>query len=95
MDETKGAVPAGASAMPAKPDAWVTGVRPEFEDCLRQLVEIPTVSSDPARKSEMRRGAEFAADMLRHFGAEARVVNTEGHPAVVGEFRAEGALRQK
>jgi acetylornithine deacetylase/succinyl-diaminopimelate desuccinylase-like protein len=93
MDETKGAVPAGTSAMPAKPDAWVAEARPEFEDCLRQLVEIPTVSSDPLRKPEMRRGAEFAADLLRHFGAEARVVNTEGHPAVVGEFRAEGALR--
>ena len=31
---------------------------------------------------------------LSAFGrVEARVVNTEGHPAVVGEFRAEGAAR--
>lgn len=91
MDKTNGAVPAGTSAMPPKPDAWVADARAEFEDCLRQLVEIPTVSSDPLRKSEMRRGAEFAADLLHRFGAEARVVTTEGHPAVVGEFRAEGA----
>jgi acetylornithine deacetylase/succinyl-diaminopimelate desuccinylase-like protein len=39
----------------------------------------------------MRHGAEAAADLLHRFGAEARVVSTEGHPAVVGEFRTPGA----
>jgi acetylornithine deacetylase/succinyl-diaminopimelate desuccinylase-like protein len=68
-------------------DAYVGSVRREFEEALRRLVEIPTVSSDPAREAEMGRGAEAAVELLRWLGAEARIVSTGGHPTVVGEFR--------
>jgi acetylornithine deacetylase/succinyl-diaminopimelate desuccinylase-like protein len=61
-------------------------VRPEYERGLRELVEIPTVSSDPAHRSDMRRGAASAARLVRQAGGRARVVGTGGHPVVVGEF---------
>lgn len=71
----------------------VASLRPEYEAALRELVEIPTVSSDPAREADMGRGAEAAAALLRRFGAEARVIPTGGHPAVLGEFRAGPSAR--
>jgi len=66
---------------------YARGERRAFEDALRQFVEIPSVSVDPARKSDVARGAEFAADLIRGLGGEVRVVPTGGHPLVHGEFR--------
>jgi acetylornithine deacetylase/succinyl-diaminopimelate desuccinylase-like protein len=63
-------------------------LRPEYERALRALVEIPTVSSDPAHRSDMRRGAAAAARLVRQAGGRARVVRTDGHPVVVGDFSA-------
>ena len=74
-------------------DAYVGSSRSEFEDALRRLVEIPTISSDPSRGADMLRGAEAAVELLRGMGAEARVVATGGHPAVLGEFRVGPAAR--
>jgi acetylornithine deacetylase/succinyl-diaminopimelate desuccinylase-like protein len=63
-------------------------VRPQYERGLAELVEIPTVSSDPAHRADMRRGAQAAARLIRAVGGHARVVRTAGHPGVVGEFAA-------
>jgi acetylornithine deacetylase/succinyl-diaminopimelate desuccinylase-like protein len=63
-------------------------VRPEYEAALHELVEIPTVSSDPAHGHDMRRGAEAAARLVRAAAGRARVVRTAGHPAVLGDFPA-------
>lgn len=65
--------------------------RTPFETALKELVEIPTVSVDPARKEDVARGAEYAAALLRRFGAEARIVKTPGHPIVVGKFQRNAA----
>ena len=43
--------------------------RPEFEDMLRDIVQVPTVSMDPERKPDIRRGADLAARFLKDFGA--------------------------
>ena len=40
----------------------VTQSRPRFEEWLGRLVDIPTVSMDPARRQDVRRGAEVAAE---------------------------------
>jgi len=61
--------------------------RRAFETALRELVEIPTVSVDPARKADVARGAEYAAGLIRRFGGEAAVLATGGHPLVHGLFR--------
>jgi acetylornithine deacetylase/succinyl-diaminopimelate desuccinylase-like protein len=63
---------------------------PSFEDgprYLRELTEllrIPSVSSDPARRPELRRAAEWVAAQLAF--ANGRVVETDGHPVVLAEW---------
>src|SRR4051812_2948268 len=69
-------------------DQLARAARPAYESALRELVEIPTVSSDPAHRTDMRRGAEAAARIIREAGGRARVVRTGGHPAVLGDFPA-------
>ncbi|WP_127520173.1 dipeptidase [Mesorhizobium sp. Z1-4] len=48
------------------------------------LLRIPSISTDPAFKSECRAAAEWLAEDLKSIGFEASVRNTEGHPMVVG-----------
>jgi acetylornithine deacetylase/succinyl-diaminopimelate desuccinylase-like protein len=69
-------------------DQFAGRARSEYERALRLLVEIPTVSSDPGHRADMRRGAEAAARIVRKAGGRARVVRTAGHPLVLGEFTA-------
>jgi acetylornithine deacetylase/succinyl-diaminopimelate desuccinylase-like protein len=67
--------------------------RPEFEDMLRDIVQVPTVSMDPERKPDIRRGADLAARFLKDFGAETEVCETSGFPVVAGRFTVPGAKR--
>jgi acetylornithine deacetylase/succinyl-diaminopimelate desuccinylase-like protein len=67
--------------------AWAERARPAYEGWLKRLVEIPTVSADPARASDVARGAAAAAELVRSLGGRARLVNTGGHPLLAGELR--------
>jgi acetylornithine deacetylase/succinyl-diaminopimelate desuccinylase-like protein len=69
-----------------KLESYAAGCRAEFEAKLAALVEIPTISMDPDRKADMRRGAELAAQYLRDAGGRAEVLPTGGHPLVLGGF---------
>jgi acetylornithine deacetylase/succinyl-diaminopimelate desuccinylase-like protein len=60
--------------------------RERFESTLRQFVEIPTVSAEPARAQDITRMAEAAAQLVRGFGGEADVLQTAGNPLVHGRF---------
>jgi acetylornithine deacetylase/succinyl-diaminopimelate desuccinylase-like protein len=60
--------------------------RPNFEAWLAELVNIPTVSVDPAHAADIRRCAEVAVARLRAVGAEADVLETGGHPLVHGRL---------
>jgi acetylornithine deacetylase/succinyl-diaminopimelate desuccinylase-like protein len=62
----------------------IADLRGEFEDRLAALVEIPTVSMDPARRSEMDACAALAAGYLRDIGARTEVIDTGGFPMVLG-----------
>jgi len=65
--------------------------RAEFERVLSEIVEIPTVSVEPDRKSDVRRGAEYAARLIQSTGGQVEVYETKGHPIVYGRFdRGEG-----
>lgn len=64
----------------------IPAVRDEFESHLRDLVQIPTVSMDPAHADDIRRGAQQAASLLQRCGATADTVETPGHPVVFGQF---------
>jgi len=65
-------------------DAYVTDQRPTFESLLGQLVEIPSISMDPAKSHDMLRMATMATQVLNDFGAEAHIVETGGYPIVSG-----------
>lgn len=54
---------------------------------LKTLLSIPSVSTDPARKSEVKRCAEEVARQMREAGLRSvEVIATEGHPVVYGEY---------
>lgn len=56
-----------------------------FEEDLRTLLRIPSVSTDEARRAEVARCAEEVARQLRQAGvADVRVMPTAGHPVVFG-----------
>lgn len=73
--------------------AEITQLRPEFEAALGEIVEIPTVSTDPNHVPDIRKGAEWALQKLDAMGAEAMIYETEGHPVVVGTFKHPKAKR--
>jgi acetylornithine deacetylase/succinyl-diaminopimelate desuccinylase-like protein len=72
-------------------EQYVKESRPRFEEWLGRLVEIPTVSMDPAHRNDMRRGAEVAVGCLTALGAHAAIVETGGHPLVVGGWMQDPA----
>ncbi|TMC74959.1 MAG: dipeptidase [Chloroflexi bacterium] len=57
---------------------------------LSELIEfarIPTISTDPAHRQDMLRGAEWVAARLRRSGPiEVRSLPCDGHPVVYGEW---------
>jgi acetylornithine deacetylase/succinyl-diaminopimelate desuccinylase-like protein len=59
---------------------------PSSERALAEFVAIPSVSSDPSRTADLRRAADWVASRLAF--AKPRVVETAGHPVVLGELRA-------
>lgn len=69
-------------------EEYIKDCRGEFETRLKKLVDIPSVSMDPARKDDMHRCAEAAAEMLRETGFRAEVIQTPRHPVVFGEYIA-------
>ncbi|HXU61711.1 MAG TPA: M20/M25/M40 family metallo-hydrolase [Polyangia bacterium] len=65
---------------------------PEFEEKLGALVEIPSVSMDPARQPQMQACAELASRYLREAGAQVGVIDTGGFPMVLGRFEVDPKL---
>jgi len=68
---------------------FATAHRSDFENWLRELVNVPTVSVDPAHAADVRRGAELAYQRLRSVGADARLIETAGHPIVYGRLHGQ------
>jgi acetylornithine deacetylase/succinyl-diaminopimelate desuccinylase-like protein len=56
--------------------------RADFENWLTELVNIPSVSVDPAHTVDVRRCAESAVARLQQVGARAALIPTDGHPLV-------------
>jgi acetylornithine deacetylase/succinyl-diaminopimelate desuccinylase-like protein len=64
--------------------ARVADWRAPFEERLAALVEIPSVSMDPGRGADMGRCAELGAKLLGEIGAGVDMIDTGGHPLLVG-----------
>ncbi len=67
-------------------NSYVRDSRAEFEDKLATLVEIPSISSDPERQTDIVKCGETAAQYLRDMGAKAECVATPGNPVVFGSL---------
>lgn len=67
-------------------DTYIRGVRGEFENKLAELVETPSVSSDPEHLPDIKRCGTLAAQYLRDLGAKAESVSTPGNPVVMGSL---------
>jgi acetylornithine deacetylase/succinyl-diaminopimelate desuccinylase-like protein len=54
---------------------------------LKELIRIPSVSTLPEHKQDVRRGAEFVAAELKRIGFEhVEVIRTDGHPLVYADW---------
>lgn len=66
--------------------AWAARERDRFEETLKELVEIPSISADPEHKKDIRRCVDAAAQLIRDFGGKAKIYETEGNPLIHGRF---------
>ncbi len=64
--------------------AFIAETRPQFENLLGQMVEVPSISMDTSRAGDMRRMAELASQYLSNLGANPHIVETGGYPIVSG-----------
>jgi len=58
---------------------------------LIEVLEIPSISTDPAHNPDCQKAAEWCAKSLAGAGFEASVRPTEGQPMVVGHYRSDNA----
>jgi acetylornithine deacetylase/succinyl-diaminopimelate desuccinylase-like protein len=67
-------------------EAYLRDHAPRFEDQLKALIRIPSVSAQPDHDADTRRAAEFVRDDLVAMGVPARLIDfPRGHPIVYGE----------
>jgi acetylornithine deacetylase/succinyl-diaminopimelate desuccinylase-like protein len=61
--------------------------RPRFLEELKALLRIPSVSTLPEHKGDVRHAAEVLADELKRIGMEnVRLIETAGHPLVYADW---------
>jgi acetylornithine deacetylase/succinyl-diaminopimelate desuccinylase-like protein len=66
--------------------AYIEANKERFLNELFELIRIPSISSQSEHNADMRRAAEQWKKILMESGADtARVMETSGHPVVVGE----------
>jgi acetylornithine deacetylase/succinyl-diaminopimelate desuccinylase-like protein len=66
-------------------DAYLEAHKGAFEEQLKRLIRIPSVSAQPAHNADTRRAAEFVRDDLAAMGLKAELIETPGHPIVYAE----------
>ena len=66
-------------------DGYLDAHRQDFEEQLKALIRIPSVSAQPDRNSDTRRAAEFVRDDLTAMGLATELIETKGHPIVYAE----------
>ncbi len=63
-----------------------------FIDNLKQLVRIPSISTDARAKEDIQRAAHWVREKLEAIGMQrTRLLPSEGHPVVYGEWLQAGA----
>ncbi len=77
----RGSLPAMTTPLPRLLDER----RDAHLEQLFEFLRIPSVSTDPAHAGDVRRAATFLRDDLADHGFEARLLETDGHPAVLAK----------
>jgi acetylornithine deacetylase/succinyl-diaminopimelate desuccinylase-like protein len=68
-------------------DAYLQEHRSDFEEQLKDLIRIPSISAQPDHDADTRRAAEFVRDDLAAMGLEAELIPTKRHPIVHAEWK--------
>lgn len=63
----------------------LNGQREESVKLLSDWLRIPSISTDPERKGDLRRGAEWVCAYLKEAGLKCEIVETKGHPCVIAD----------
>jgi acetylornithine deacetylase/succinyl-diaminopimelate desuccinylase-like protein len=72
-------------------DEYIESHRRDFEEQLKELIRIPSISAQPDHDEDTRRAAEFIRDDLKATGLDAELIPTQRHPLVYAEWlRAPG-----
>lgn len=67
--------------------------REEFEDQLRQFVEIPSISCDPAHTDDIRKMVDLTVETIQKFGGKTEVYQANrGNPVLHGVFDVDKSL---
>jgi acetylornithine deacetylase/succinyl-diaminopimelate desuccinylase-like protein len=69
-------------------DAYLEAHRGAFEEQLKQLLRIPSVSAQPDHDADTQRAASFIRDDLAVMGLRAELIPTKRHPIVYAEWLA-------
>src|SRR5262245_11617947 len=68
-------------------EQFATTHRPQFEQLLKDFVEIPSVSADPDRKADLERCADLGLATVRALGGQGEIHRVpDGPPLVLGSF---------
>ncbi|MEW6636656.1 MAG: M20/M25/M40 family metallo-hydrolase [Actinomycetota bacterium] len=76
-------------------EAKVEGRREELLRELREFLSMPSISARKENPERFRTCAEWVAGKLREAGAEARLMETDGHPVVYAEIGGTGEAGEK
>jgi acetylornithine deacetylase/succinyl-diaminopimelate desuccinylase-like protein len=67
-------------------DAYLASHQSDFEEQLKALIRIPSISAQPDHDPDTRRAAAFVRDDLAAMGLAAELIETKRHPLVYAEW---------
>lgn len=74
------------TAIDSKLAAYCEQHQAEYLNELKEWIAIPSISADPAYKTQVRRCAERLVARMREIGLAAQVLETSGNPIAYGEW---------
>jgi acetylornithine deacetylase/succinyl-diaminopimelate desuccinylase-like protein len=67
--------------------AFARGQKDAFLKSLKELISLPSISTDPVHAADMQKTAEWVSNRLRGLGVNnVQIFQTEKHPVVYGEW---------
>ena len=71
-------------------NGYIDGEMRRFQEELFEFLTIPSVSARSEHTADIQKAAAWVADRMRDAGLSASVVDTPGHPVVLGEWKEAG-----